>query len=434
MVRDVKSILISFTLILVMLFQPLQALAQIGDTFDNINYEKGNEIRVILEGKQLDFEVAPQIVNGRVLVPMRKIFESFGLTVTWDESLRAARGRNEAIDVLFPIASSMANINGLAYKLDVPAQIIGGSTMVPLRFLSEHMDYNVVWNGESQLILLSKSPIVEWRYGGFEAVKPYKEYQNKFINGDRTKDFRYTGENHDVTFVNLFKKDGALVQRVPDFKVKDYSKSWSDKSAFIGKTYWIHIDEIAKTNKSNPIYLEQDLQRLDLNAIEESSEVGNYVKIIINEHYFNLAAWKKVIATQNSMLNSMIDESMLDEKEIEAKDTLFKVEINDKYNAVISFNMLNEAVFNRDSEKMYTVLEKSPAVLFDWDAKTWKRIEENMPWTGMTTDMLLVQFKTKPDQTTKLKTKFSEIELWVYSEDYGDSVYYFKDEVLTNIL
>ena len=52
----------------------------------------------------------------------------------------------------------------------------------------------------------------------------------------------------------------------------------------------------------------------------------------------------------------------------------------------------------------------------------------------MTTDMLLVQFKTKPDQTTKLKTKFSEIELWVYSEDYGDSVYYFKDEVLTNIL
>ena len=125
---------------------------------------------------------------------------------------------------------------------------------------------------------------------------------------------------------------------------------------------------------------------------------------------------------------------MLDEKEIEAKDTIFKVQINDKYDSIMSFETLNEAVFKRDTEKIYTVLEKSPAVLFDWDEKTWKRVEENMPWTGMTTDMLLVQFKMKPDQTSELTTKFSEIELWIYTEDYGDAIYYFKDGVLTNIL
>lgn len=434
MVKDTKLIISSFILILAMLLVPLGALAQFESQFDNIDYERGDEIRVFLEGKQLDFDVAPQIVSGRVLVPMRKIFESFGLTVTWNDSLRAARGRNEAIDVLFPIGSTTANINGLAYELDVPAQIIGGNTMIPLRFLSEHMDYNVVWNGDSQLILLSKSPIVEWRYGGFEAVKPYKEYQNKFINGERTKEFRYTGKNHDVSFVNLYKKDGTLVQNVPDFKVEDYGGGWSKNSSFIGNTYWIYIDELTKTNRANPIYLKQELERLDLRDIKETSEVGDYVKVKINEHYFNLAAWKKVVGTQNSMLNSMIDDSMLDEKEIEAKDTLFKAQINDKYNAVISFNTLNESVFNRDSEKIYTVLEKSPETLFNWDLKTWKRIEENIPWTGMTTDMLLVQFKMNPDQTTKLTTKFSDIELWVYTEDYGDSIYYFKDEVLTNIL
>ncbi|MDY0235347.1 MAG: copper amine oxidase N-terminal domain-containing protein [Gudongella sp.] len=434
MVKNTKIIITSFTLILVMLFSPLGVQAQLESPFDNIDYTKGSEIRVILEGDQLEFDVAPQIVNGRVLVPMRKIFESFGLTVTWNDSLRSARGRNEAMDITFVIDSNKAVLNGLAYDLDVPAQIIGGSTLVPLRFLSERMDYNVVWNGESQLILLSKSPIVEWRYGGFEAIKPYKEYQNKYINGEKTKEFRYTGENHNVTFVNLFKKDGSLVQNVPDFKLKDYGSTWSQKSSFIGDTYWIYIDELAKWDRTNPIYLEQDLERLDLSDIEETSEVGNYVKVKINEQYFDLEAWKKAIGTQNSILNSMIDESMLDEKEIEAKDTLFKVEINDRYDAVISFNTLNEAVFNRDSDKIYTVLEKSPGILFDWDVKTWKRVEENMPWTGMTQDMLLVQFKMKPDQTTKLTTKFSDIELWIYTEDYGDSIYYFKDEVLKNIL
>ena len=434
MIKNTKLILTSFALILAMLFTPLGGLAQVDDTFDNIDYTRGDKIRVILEGKELDFDVAPQIVNGRVLVPMRKIFESFGLTVTWDNALRSARGRNEAMDILFIIGSDKAVINGLAYDLDVPAQIIGGSTMVPLRFLSENMDYNVVWNGDSQLILLSKLPIIEWRYGGFEAIKPYKEYQNKFVNGERTKEFRYTGENHDVTFVNLYKKDGTLVQNVPDFKVDDYGWGWTKKSAFTGETYWIHIDELAITNRTNPIYIEADLARLDLSDVEGSSEVGDYVKVTVNEHYFNLAAWKKVVGTPNSMLNSMIDDSMLDEKEIDAKDALFKVEINDKYSAVVSFNTLNEAVYNRDKEKIYTVLEKSPTALFDWDAKTWKRVEEKIPWTGMTTDMLLVQFKTMPDQTTKLTTKFNDIELWIYTEDYGDAIYYFKDEVLTNIL
>ena len=80
------------------------------------------------------------------------------------------------------------------------------------------------------------------------------------------------------------------------------------------------------------------------------------------------------------------------------------------------------------------MLEQSPAVLFDWDSITWKRIEENMPWTGMTTDMLLVQFKMKPNQKTELTTKFNDVELWIYTEDYGDLIYYFKDKVLENIL
>ena len=129
-----------------------------------------------------------------------------------------------------------------------------------------------------------------------------------------------------------------------------------------------------------------------------------------------------------------MDETALYEKSIDPNDTLFQVKINDNYNTVVSFKTLNGPVFNRNSEKVYTVLEKSPAALFNWDAQTWTRIEQNIPWAGMTKDMLLVQYKTKPDQTTKLTTKFNNIELWIYTEDYGDLIYYFKGDVLTNIL
>ncbi len=432
--KSMKSRIVSFVLILGMLATPLAALDQNSDLFSNIDYTKGKEIRVILEGNQLDFDVAPRIINGRVLVPMRKIFEAFGLSVTWDVALRAARGKNATMDIIFPIGSTKVEINGAQFELDVPAQIVNGSTMLPLRFLSEYMGYNIVWNSDAQLILLSKELIIEWRYGGFEPVEPFKEYEINYINGYKTNDIRYTGTNHDVAFVNLYKKDGSLIQRLPDFKVKDYVASWTQKSAFANKTYWVHIDELTKAVQTNPIYLEQGLQQLKLNDIKATADVGNYVKMQINQHYFDLQAWKKVIGTPNSLLNAMVDEKLLDGKVIEPNDTLFQVLINDKYTAVVAFSTLNQAVFNRDANKLYTILEESPATLFKWDAITWQRLAEKIPWTGMTQDMLLVQFKMKPDQSSKLITKFNDIEIWVYTEDYGDSIYYFKDKILTNIL
>jgi len=43
-----------------------------------------NPIRVILEGKEVEFDVPPQIINGRTMLPVRAIFEALGATVKWD--------------------------------------------------------------------------------------------------------------------------------------------------------------------------------------------------------------------------------------------------------------------------------------------------------------------------------------------------------------
>ena len=40
-----------------------------------------DEIWVLLNGEKLEFDVQPQIINGRTMVPMRKIFESLGASV-----------------------------------------------------------------------------------------------------------------------------------------------------------------------------------------------------------------------------------------------------------------------------------------------------------------------------------------------------------------
>ena len=45
-----------------------------------------DEIKVLVDGNQLEFDVAPVIEDGRTLVPMRAIFEALGADVDWNES------------------------------------------------------------------------------------------------------------------------------------------------------------------------------------------------------------------------------------------------------------------------------------------------------------------------------------------------------------
>lgn len=164
--------------------------------FENIDYTKSEAIRVVLDGNQIQFDITPQIIDGRTLVPMRAIFESIGLTVDWDNLAQTATGSNAENSIIFTIGRNKAIVNNEEKILDVPASIINGRTMVPLRFLSENMGYNVIWVGASNLILMSKNDVVEWRYEGFENVPPYKKYEVKYVNGTKTNETRYNGANH----------------------------------------------------------------------------------------------------------------------------------------------------------------------------------------------------------------------------------------------
>ena len=162
-------------------------------TFENVDYTKSKAIRVLIDGSQIQFTTDPLIVNGRTMVPMRAIFEAFKLSVSWNDSTKTAYAYDTETSISFQIGSTSAIVNNEFKFLDVPASLINGSTMIPLRFLSESLGYHVVWVGRSNLILISKSDIVEWRYEGHDAGFPYYEYEFKYVSGLKTTDKRYSG-------------------------------------------------------------------------------------------------------------------------------------------------------------------------------------------------------------------------------------------------
>jgi len=105
-----------------------------------------SDIQVYFKDRRIDFgDVQPVIKDDRTLVPFRKLFETFGFTVKWfDEGgVQKAIGTKAGITIELTIDSTTATVNGKNVSLDVPAQMINESTMVPLRFVSENGGYKL---------------------------------------------------------------------------------------------------------------------------------------------------------------------------------------------------------------------------------------------------------------------------------------------------
>lgn len=112
---------------------------------------------VMLNGKMLAFDVPPLIENGRTLVPLRRIFESLGALVGWDNTTQTVTATKGNIQIKLQIGGQSAFKNGAAVRLDVPAKIIGGRTLVPLRFVSESLGAQVGWDNSTRTISINNS-------------------------------------------------------------------------------------------------------------------------------------------------------------------------------------------------------------------------------------------------------------------------------------
>ncbi len=107
--------------------------------------EEPKEISVYIDGKAVKFDVAPVIVDGRTLVPMRAIFEQLGAYVWWEDEIKTAIGVKDSIMVAIAIDKQTMRKNDKDLALDVPAKLINERTMVPLRAISEAYGCKVEW-------------------------------------------------------------------------------------------------------------------------------------------------------------------------------------------------------------------------------------------------------------------------------------------------
>ena len=115
-----------------------------------------SQIYVKFEGRYLGFDVPPIIEDGSTLVPMRFLFEQMGADVEWNGETQTATATLDNTEITFSINNINAEVNNILTTMDVPARLVNGKTMVPLRFLSENMGYTVEWDADSRTAIIQE--------------------------------------------------------------------------------------------------------------------------------------------------------------------------------------------------------------------------------------------------------------------------------------
>lgn len=105
-----------------------------------------------INGQIVQTAVAPILEGGTTLVPIRVVSENLGANVVWDEETQSVVITKETSTMNLVLGQKTVIVNDQSSELDVAPKMIDGTTMVPIRFIAQNLDCIVEWDDNSQMV------------------------------------------------------------------------------------------------------------------------------------------------------------------------------------------------------------------------------------------------------------------------------------------
>ncbi|ANF97391.1 hypothetical protein AR543_16195 [Paenibacillus bovis] len=119
--------------------------------------EAATDTKVVLNGQQLSIPEEVQNIKGSVMVPIRVISQNLGYQVKWDQSAGQVNIDGEGKSIQLYIGKNAASVDNKTYSLNTAPVIQNGTTMVPIRLVSEQMGIGVHWNNSDKIVTLTST-------------------------------------------------------------------------------------------------------------------------------------------------------------------------------------------------------------------------------------------------------------------------------------
>lgn len=219
-------------------------------------------IDLIVDGKKVTLpDTEPFIDNaGNTMVPIRFVSEKLGAEVLWNNATQVVTISHKGKTIVMPVGSKNVTVDGQAVTLATSAIKKEGRVMVPLRFVSEALQADVSWNGTAYYINIT-SP----------------EYQAKVDAGSVTLD-KYGRELRAVQNSDKW----ILMSDTPDTV---YNIKWRDVISSYGNgkiTSKEYSEEFTKTESDTLAKRVKEYYKLALNSDYRTINFNNYFKDYTN--------------------------------------------------------------------------------------------------------------------------------------------------------
>lgn len=116
-------------------------------------------VDIILDGSFLKTDVEALIINGRTYAPLRALCEAYNLMdITWDDHNYRAIVMKDGQKVIFPVNDNRMVVDLKEIMMDSPSLLIDGRIMIPIRYISEWLGFDVRWDGTFYIVDISAQP------------------------------------------------------------------------------------------------------------------------------------------------------------------------------------------------------------------------------------------------------------------------------------
>ena len=177
-----------------------------------VNAAGESKIDVVYHGNAIEFDAEPYYKNGRIMVPVRAIFEAMGAKVDWDEETQTAIATMGETTVSMKCGSSNYTINGIGYTMDAAVEKHYDRIFAPARYVAESFGRKISYHQGSETAYISDTNEYSY-YENLSVAVPdfsfvYPSSQNGSKTENETLSYTYTCSDNGVTdYLNFLQLD-----------------------------------------------------------------------------------------------------------------------------------------------------------------------------------------------------------------------------------
>ncbi|MCK9861503.1 MULTISPECIES: copper amine oxidase N-terminal domain-containing protein [Paenibacillus] len=307
--------------------------------------------QIWVDGQKLSLSQAPVIVNSTTFIPVTVVLKKMGLTVELEpgDTIKASK---KGIVMKMKAGSKIANVNGITVILDEPIKAINGTTMAPLRFITDSLGATVSING-STISLSNANKATMYTFGDLPILISgdyARNLNNKSYLDLKIVDFFYnpaSGEIQDIDYLS----------NVIGFEAKS-TKKYNTNNMEVGNTTYlnnyVYIGSVVKS-----------LEDYDNNVLMNS----NYSKV--RSYYYSQSYLSKVAPIIQANKGSA--ETDL-KNELKANNNVpLKVT-----NATISYDVLGYPEVNLTVKNLTT----KTVIAYEMNLRLYDDFDRSVNWAG----------------------------------------------------